>query len=129
MSLPVDLDGLRLLGWEMTREGWRPGETVELETWWRVTAPLAPPLKLFVHITRPDGSIAAQFDGLDVGVSSLEVGDVFVQRHLIPLPIDVAPGAHRILLGAYHPDSGARLSATVDDRTDDAVVLGILDVE
>jgi 4-amino-4-deoxy-L-arabinose transferase-like glycosyltransferase len=125
---PADLDGLQLLGWDMGKDEWRRSETVKLESAWKVTAPLDPPLKLFVHVTRPDGTIAAQFDGLDVGVSSLEPGDVFVQRHLIPLPPDASPGPYRILLGAYHPDTGARLTGVAGDQAIDSVVLGTLDV-
>jgi hypothetical protein len=129
LALPIDLDGLQFVAWEMAREEWRPGETVELMTFWAVTAPPAPPLSLFIHLTQPDGVIVAQFDGLGVGVATLEPGDVFVQRHRIALPADAAPGPLRISLGAYHPDSGARLSAMVEERSVDAVVLGILVVE
>jgi len=79
-----------------------------------------------VHVTRPDGSIFAQHDGLDVGVATLEPGDLFVQRHRIPLAADAAPGAVRVSLGAYHPDTDVRLTATQDGRSVDALVIGQL---
>jgi len=126
LALPIDLSGLQLLGWEMDRDTWKPGETVEIKTYWKVTASLAPPLSLFVHVTRPDGSIFAQHDGLDVGVATLEPGDLFVQRHRIPLAADAAPGAVRVSLGAYHPDTDVRLTATQDGRSVDALVIGQL---
>ncbi|HLF25154.1 MAG TPA: glycosyltransferase family 39 protein [Anaerolineae bacterium] len=128
LALPLDLDGLRLLGWTMDRDSWRPGETVEIESGWKVTAPLAEPLSLFVHVSASDGAIIAQFDGLDVGVASLEPGDVFVQRHRLPLPPDATPGPYRLSLGAYHPDTGARLTAVVDGRAIDTLVLGRLNL-
>jgi len=54
---------------------------------------------------------------------------VFVQRHRIELPADLPPGPYRISLGAYHPDTGTRLTAQVDGRSVDSVVVGTLTVE
>ncbi len=42
------------------------------------------------------------------------------------LPGDLPPGPYRISIGAYHPDSGERLQAQLDDRAVDSVVLGTL---
>jgi 4-amino-4-deoxy-L-arabinose transferase-like glycosyltransferase len=127
--LPLDLNGLSLLSWETDRVEVRPGEVIELFTYWEVTRPVAPPLQLFVHVTGPDGKIAAQWDGLDVNIGSLEARDVLVQRHRLELPSALPPGPYRLSIGAYHPDSGARLQAQLGDRTVDSVVLGMLAVE
>ena len=127
VSTPIDLNGLRLLGSEGPSAAPKPGETIELETYWQISAPIASPLKLFVHITASDGTQAAHWqDGLDVGIASLEAGDVFVQRHLITLPADMPIGPYRISLGAYHSDTGQRLTATIGDRSIDSIVLGTL---
>ncbi len=128
LALPIDLSGLRLLGWELERETWKPGEAVEVMTYWQVTASLAPPLSLFVHITGSDGTIIAQSDGLDVGVATLGVGDVFVQRHRLALPLDALAGVYRVSLGAYQPDTGARLIAVIGERHTDALILGLLNL-
>jgi len=124
--LPLDLNGLSLSGWETDRVEVKPGEVIDLFTYWEVARPVAPPLKLFVHVTAPDGKIVAQWDGLDVNIGTLEARDVFVQRHRLELPGDLPPGPYRISIGAYHPDSGGRLQAQLDDRAVDSVVLGTL---
>jgi hypothetical protein len=128
IPLPVDFGGLQFLGWDTDRNTWRAGDAVELRTYWKVTLPLTPPLKLFVHLTGPGGSIVAQHDGLDVGVTSLEPGDVFIQRHRLALPPDAPPTGYRVSLGAYHPDTGARLKVAVGDSTIDELILGLLTV-
>jgi hypothetical protein len=124
--LPLDFDGLSLLGWETDRVKAKPGEEIDLFTYWEVTQPITPPLKIFVHVSVPDGKIVAQWDGLDVNVGTLEAHDIFVQRQHIDLPSDLPPGPYRLSIGAYHPDSGTRLQAQLGDRAVDSVVLGML---
>jgi hypothetical protein len=127
--LPLDLSGLSLLSWETDRVQVKPGETIDLYTYWEVTQPVTPPLKIFVHVSAPDGQIVAQWDGLDVNVGTLDAHDIFVQRHRLDLPADLPLGPYRISIGAYHPDSGTRLRAQLGDRAVDSVVLGMLAVE
>jgi hypothetical protein len=79
-----------------------------------------------VHVTAPDGKIVAQWDELDVNIGTLEAHDVFMQRHHLDLPGDLPPGPYRISIGAYHPDSGSRLQASLGDRAVDSIVLGAL---
>jgi hypothetical protein len=126
VHLPLDLNGLSLLSWETDRLEVKPGEVIDLFTYWEIARPVATPLNLFVHVTAPDGKIVAQWDGLDVNSGSLEPSDVFVQRHRLELPGDLPPGPYRISIGAYHPDSGQRLQAQRDDRAVDSIVLGTL---
>ena len=126
--LPFELGGLALLGWGTDRETVKPGDTIDVFTFWEVTGPIAPPLKIFVHVTSPEGKIVTQWDGLDVGIGSLEAHDVFVQRHRLDLPGDLLPGPYRLSIGAYHPDTGARLKANFAGQEIDSIVLGMLDV-
>ncbi len=127
--VPLDLNGLSLLSWETDRLEVKPGEVIDLFTYWEMARPVVTPLKLFVHVTAPDGKIVAQWDGLDVNSGTLEPSDVFVQRHRLELPGDLPPGPYRISIGAYHPDSGQRLQAQLDDRAVDSIVLGTLTLE
>ena len=127
--LPLDLNGLSFWGWETDRMEVNPGSAIDLFTYWKVTQPVAPPLKMFVHVTAPDGRIVAQWDGLDLNIGSLEAGDVFMQRHRLELPADMRPGPYRVSLGAYHPDSGQRLLTELDGHNIDSLVLGTLNVQ
>ncbi len=127
--LPFELAGLNLLGWETDRLDVKPGTAIDLSTYWEVTQPVAPPLKIFVHMTAPDGKIVAQWDGLDVNIGSLDAGDIFVQRHRLELPGDLPAGPYRISIGAYHPDTGQRLRSESDGRSLDSLVLGTLSAQ
>jgi 4-amino-4-deoxy-L-arabinose transferase-like glycosyltransferase len=127
--LPLDLSGLSLLGWETDRVEVKPGDALDLFTYWEIAQPVAPPLKLFLHLTAPDGKIVTQWDGLDVNVGTLDAHDLFVQRHRLELPADLLPGPYRLSFGAYHPDSGQRLAVDFDGQYIDSLVLGTLMVK
>ena len=131
VPLPIKLEGLDLLGWSIDRDTVQSGAPIDLFTYWEMSQPVTAPLKIFIHLTAPDGTIVAQWDGLDVNVGSLDIGDMFVQRHRLDLPAaqNVPPGPYRISIGAYHPDSGARLKADFDGRPIDSFVLGMLTVQ
>jgi 4-amino-4-deoxy-L-arabinose transferase-like glycosyltransferase len=129
VHLPFELEGLDLLSWSIDQDTVQPSVPIDLFTYWEMSQPVTPPLKIFIHITAPDGKIGAQWDGLDVNVGSLDAGDMFVQRHRIELPADLPPGSYRISIGAYHPDSGTRLKANLDGRAADSIVLGMLTVQ
>ena len=126
--LPVELEGLDLLGWSIDQDTAQRGVPIDLFTYWEMSQPVTAPLKIFVHLTAPDGKIVAQWDGLDVKVDSLKPQDIFVQRHRLDVPADLPVGPYRISIGAYHPDSGARLKADLDGRSIDSIVLGTLTV-
>ena len=137
---PPNFEGLQLFGAMFDRTGdataglhdlsiFRPGTTALLDTFWMINQPFSSPLKIFVHLTAPDGNIAAQWDGLDVNLATLEIGDMFSQRHRLELPADLPPGPYRISMGVYHPATGQRLQANVDGRMIDSIVLGMLTVQ
>jgi 4-amino-4-deoxy-L-arabinose transferase-like glycosyltransferase len=126
MALPIDLAGLKFLGRDIDRTITLPGETAMIVTYWQMTAPVSPPLSIFVHMTAPDGKIIAQWDGLDVGIGSLEPYDFFIQWHRIQIPPDAPIGPYRISMGVYRPDTNIRLRATIGDRSIDSIVLGTL---
>ena len=128
LPAPVDVSGVQLLGWETDRVEAQPGEHLDLFTHWQLRQAIAPPLKIFIHLTAPDGRIVAQWDGLDVNLGTLEVGDGFIQRHRIDLPADLPLGPYRISLGVYHSDTGARLTTPIGDRTIDSIVLATIAV-
>jgi 4-amino-4-deoxy-L-arabinose transferase-like glycosyltransferase len=129
VHLPFGLDGLDLLSWAIDQDTVKPGTPIDLFTYWEMSQPVTPPLKIFIHLTAPDGQIVAQWDGLDVNIGSLEPGDMFVQQHRLDLPADLPVGPYRMSLGAYRPDTGQRLKAELDGQTVDSIVLGMLTVQ
>jgi hypothetical protein len=83
-AAPLPLDGpLTFLG----AAAYAQAETVDVETWWQVVeSPIDRPLSIMAHLLAEDGTVLGVADGLGVMASTLEVGDVLVQRHSFPRP-------------------------------------------
>jgi hypothetical protein len=99
------------------------GQALTLVTYWRVGpgyVPPAPrpvdvlsgtplPFKFFSHLLRPDGSLLAGDDRLDVDPATLRAGDSFVQVFVIAVPASLARGSYPVQVGLYDSASGARV--------------------
>jgi 4-amino-4-deoxy-L-arabinose transferase-like glycosyltransferase len=109
LSLPLDLGHrLDLLGYELSTDRLRPGDAVELLTFWRVEQSFELPLAFFVHMLDSAGQIRGQQDGLSVDPVGMEPGDVFVQAHRFLVPPDLSAGEYPLALGVYRPDNWQR---------------------
>jgi hypothetical protein len=84
--------------------------------WQAITAP-SRSHTLFIHITGPDGKIAAQLDTLPLGGSYptdvWDVGEVVHEDYRLPLPGTLAPGTYTVTIGWYTLPEGTRLAVTV----------------
>jgi len=85
LSGPVRLDGpLIFVGMAAYPEG----NSLEVETWWQVTTgPITRPLSIMAHLLTPNGEALSVADGLGVSPLALAVGDLVVQRHRFPTPL------------------------------------------
>lgn len=109
---------IRLTGYEiMIEEGGRP---LRLFSSWEVLLPLPADLATFVHLVDQQGEIVSQHDGLDAAASTLQPGDVIVQRHLLEVTA-VSPGTYYLQMGLYRRGDGLRL--TVGPMREDIVRL------
>jgi hypothetical protein len=111
-ALPASTSEIRVghlafLGYTSTGPA-RPGETVEMETWWRVESLPQRPLSVMMHLTGPDGEPVIVGDGLGAPVEQWQVGDIIVQRHVLPIPADAPPGEYTPLTGVYWLDTVER---------------------
>ncbi|NJN54812.1 MAG: hypothetical protein HC804_08715 [Anaerolineae bacterium] len=72
-----------------------------------------------MHLSAADAAqIVAQYDGWGTAVSTLEAGDIIVQRvTLIPAP-DTAPGDYFLRAGLYSPQTGQRFPLVGGDAAD-----------
>jgi len=105
-AVPVELDGpLSFRGHAISKQLARPGDTVEVETCWQVTALPERSLSLMLHLVSPDGSVQLVADGLGVPIEQWQVGDVIVQRHRLRLPSSAPAGQYQLLTGAYWLDN------------------------
>jgi 4-amino-4-deoxy-L-arabinose transferase-like glycosyltransferase len=116
---PLVLEGaVTFLGYEIlpaTSE--RP---LQLFSYWRVETALPDDLTTFAHLLSADGSIFAQYDGLDAVPLTLQPGDLFVQRHILPSPEITAGQSFTLQLGLYTRGNGRRL---FDGNGRDTIIL------
>jgi len=120
--LPHTTSGpLDFLGYELSAAEITPGAQLELHTWWKVKRAPDRPLSLMAHLSGADGVPIANGDGLGVPRDQWQPDDVLVQRHLLPIPPDTAPGDYTLRTGAYWLDSMERWSI-VEDSTSAIIV-------
>jgi hypothetical protein len=97
------------------------GQPLEVFTFWRVDGTLPDDAALFLQATGVDlaenAPIATQHDGLDAIPSTLQPGDLFVQRHPLPPPAALDT-PYRLHLGVYQRTTGQRLpyGSPINDR-------------
>jgi hypothetical protein len=104
-----------LLGYEITPQPLRAGETAELTTHWRLLGDVSPEQTVWVHF-RAEGRADAPDTrfGDDYRLPGLlpEIGPapqhVSVRRHLL-VPAGAEPGRYRLVAGVWNPESGRRL--------------------
>lgn len=110
VTLPVVLDtAVAFLGWHIVDPG-QPGGTLKVMTVWRFEQAPVQRLAIFMHLLAPDGTILAQFDGLDAASGTLRAGDVLIQLHELALPANLPQNTRWLNVGLYYPDSLTRLA-------------------
>ncbi len=116
--LPIDFNhAVELIGYQIKPAKVKPGESVRVVTYWRVTGKIPKDLVAFTHLYRAPTEVMAQQDQLDVDGPSLQAGDVFMQAHeFIPVPPDTPAGQYWLGAGLYHKDSGERWPIDVGDQ-------------
>ena len=107
---------LRFLGYSAPSQPLRPGESINVETWWQVQEATQRPLSLMLHLIGPDNTVLVG-DGLGVPVEQWQHGDVLVQRHHLELPSQAPAGNYTLYTGAYWLDTLERLAVTEGEKT------------
>ena len=116
-NLPVSFGyNIAFLGYQIRDEELRPGDWVELTTYWRVDGPPPPEMTQFAHMLGNPVVIVAQNDSLGVQMNTLQVRDIFLQHSLIQSPGGLAAGPYTISVGLYLPSTGDRLPAFQDGQ-------------
>lgn len=97
--------GLTLLGYDLSASQVERGGVLDVSYYWRCWAP--PPLNyfIFVHLRGPDRTLT--FDHLlDHGrrnMANLDVGEVVREDYKMRIPVDIAPGRYRLVVGLWDP--------------------------
>lgn len=101
----------------MLELGWEVREPLQLPDMPLISNPpppgvyAGPRLHVFAQLQDTDGNFLVGEDGLWVDPATLQVGDVFVQRHRLPLPDQNLAGVTAVF-GLYDPMTGERIPAT-----------------
>ncbi len=101
--LPVDFGHqMAFLGYELLAAEAEPGDEVTVLTYWRILAPVDPPLAaVFVHLLDGRSQVRGQHDGLGARSPDWQAGDVIVQLHRFRVAPDAPPGRYWLEMGAY----------------------------
>jgi hypothetical protein len=98
---PMDYLGMAVYSFESSEQ------TLEVETWWRASeGPVMQPFSIMAHLLTAEGTVRGVADGLGVYPLVLEAGDVVVQRHRFPKPVEGT--AAYLRTGAYWVDTMER---------------------
>ena len=127
---------VNLRGYKISPTTLHPGDPINIDLYWEVTAQPPGNYLLFVHIIDDIGSLIAQRDthpGLgNFPANQWQQGDRFVESIRLYLPETVyTPVQAKLSIGLYAPVEGYRLGITAGDGTGlgDALVLGDVTVE
>jgi len=108
----ADFGGMaQLVGYETQQDQ----DQLILTLYWRDLRQVDQPYVVFNHVIDANGQIVAQTDGRPQAGSPLmtcwQPGEVYLDRHVIPLGSQVASGQYRLSIGLYDAQTGARVPA------------------
>jgi hypothetical protein len=108
-------DTLHLLGYELDKTTWQPGELVTLRLYWFVEQAPLQDYKIFLHVTELDDSgKVTQLDTLPMfnfsSTTRWESGQLKVDQLRLPLEPEIKPGRYRLVLGLYPVDAVQNLT-------------------
>ena len=129
VTYPITFEnGLAFAGYDTRQasEGFKPSEGLEVNTYWRVTDRLQPPVAVFVHLLDQAGNIVAQDDRFGAAARMLEPGDLIVQRHPIRSEAALKPGTYQLAIGLYNPNTLRRFKTQTGE---DRLMLGTVEVK
>ena len=106
-------DQVMLVAAEVERIEVPPEGTLALTLHWRALAQMGIPYKVFVHLTRADGSILLQQDTEPRNgaypTTQWQVDEQVRDSYTFLIPTDTPAGSYWIKAGMYTPDTGQRL--------------------
>lgn len=110
-------DNLTFLGYQPEVErSFRPGEIVEIITYWRAEGVVPSDLLLFTHILSDPVTRIGNHDIIGVNPQHLRDRDVFIQVTSVQLPETTLDGEYFVSVGAYRQSDGERLHTLKDDE-------------
>jgi len=134
-ALRADLgEQIRLWGYDLPSQTFRPGDTVYLYLYWESLIAMQHDYKVFAHVIDAQDEIVAQRDQIAGAAayptSHWPVGALVRDRILITLPGDASPGRYTLIVGLYRPGQElTRLSVVGDRSRGDHVHIGEIEIQ
>jgi hypothetical protein len=104
-----------LLGYDLSSQMVKPGQTLDVTLYWRAQQPLTTPYRSFVHLVYPEGKVWTQSDHLNPGdfpTTRWPPGNRYVwDKHRLALPEAMPAGEYLLSVGLYTLTTG-RLPVT-----------------
>jgi len=117
----------RLVGYRVSADRIRPGESLQLVLYWLTDSTPDMDYNVFTHVLDAAGALRAQQDNAPVGgtypTSQWTAGEIIVDTYDLALPIDLSPGVYRIEVGLYDWRTGARVTTA---QGQDRVLLPVI---
>ncbi|MEA3337306.1 MAG: DUF2079 domain-containing protein [Chloroflexota bacterium] len=124
------INGIQLLGYDISPRRIRSGEGLEVTLYWRTQQEIDTDYTVFVHVVDDQGRLVGQHDAppdmAGYPTSRWRVADIVPDRHRLSIPPDAPSGDYTIHLGLYRPSTGERL--LLDDGSD-ALLLPVLGLD
>jgi hypothetical protein len=120
---------LRLAGYDLPNDTFRPGQTLPLTLYWQGLTPIDEDYQIFVHLVDESGAQVAGFDKSPLDgwwpTSAWEPGQTFDDAYPLALPENLPPGRYELRAGLYRLSDFYRLPLTgpPEQVIDNAAVL------
>lgn len=125
-------DSIVLEGYTLSADVLAVGDALGVTLFWRTDAPIGVRYKVFVHLYRPDGTIAAQHDGEPAGglrpTDTWAPDERIADHHGLLLPPDAVPGTYTLALGLYDAEGNRLPVADAHALPDNRLWLGDLTI-
>jgi hypothetical protein len=110
---------LRLRGYTLAASPGGAG-TYAVRLWWETLRATSSDYAVFVHLIGPDGRRYAQADP-PIQTQQFGASHYLATNVTLQLPPDAPPGAYQVIIGAYTPENGQRLTITEHTPADPAL--------
>ncbi|MHB8620418.1 MAG: hypothetical protein ACYDAG_12740, partial [Chloroflexota bacterium] len=126
---------IRLLGYDLDRPTYAPGDKVRLTLYWRASGAMRKSYTAFAHVLDAGRRVVAQRDTIPVHgtvpTNSWLPGQVVTDVSTLDLPANLSPGSYQLETGFYSADTGVRLAASSPslEIIDNGILLGSLKVK
>ncbi|MDO8670924.1 MAG: hypothetical protein Q7O66_05770, partial [Dehalococcoidia bacterium] len=113
-------DRLELLGFDLSGREFRPGQKLELTTYWRALSTTTVDYTIFAQLVDAAGNLKGQNDGQPAAgsypTSLWQEGEYVVDTRTIAIGSTDSGGPYRLFIGLYQWPGLERLPAAVDGR-------------